>query len=128
MSPANQYRDKRGGVIAHREIEVLSHAFTKAVEWGLIDRHPFKGQVRLTGEKHRDRYIEDWEVLECLALPIVRKRGSVLAIQTYIRLKFAHGSVSRRSAAPGTCPAVQGRRHPRHAPQDREADNLRMER
>lgn len=86
-----QYRDRRGGVIAHREIEVLSHAFTKAVEWGLIDRHPFKGQVRLTGEKPRDRYIEDWEVLESLALPIVRKRGSVLAIQAYIRVKLLTG-------------------------------------
>mgnify|MGYP001616633617 CR=1 FL=1 len=86
-----QYRDKRGGVIAHREIEVLSHAFTKAVEWGLIDRHPFKGQVRLTGEKPRDRYIEDWEVLECLSLPCARKRGSVVAIQAYIRLKLLTG-------------------------------------
>lgn len=86
-----QYRDKRGGVIAHREIEVLSHAFTKAVEWGLIDRHPFKGQVRLEGEKPRDRYIEDWELLESLALPAVRKRGSVLMIQAYIRIKMLTG-------------------------------------
>lgn len=86
-----QYRDKRGGVIAHREIEVLSHAFTKAVEWGLLDRHPFKGQVILTGEKHRDRYIEDWEVVECLALPTRRKRGSVLMIQAYLRLKMLTG-------------------------------------
>src|SRR3546814_19570692 len=49
-------------IAAHREIEVLSHAFTKAVEWGLIDRHPFKGQVRLQGEKERDRSLDDDEL------------------------------------------------------------------
>ena len=55
-----QYVDKRDyKIAAHREIEVLSHAYTKAVEWGLIDRHPFKGEVRLKGGKPRDRYVED---------------------------------------------------------------------
>lgn len=43
-----QYIDKREyKIAAHREIEILSHAYTKAVEWGLIDKHPFKGEVRL---------------------------------------------------------------------------------
>ncbi len=87
-----QYADRRKAkVAAKREIEVLSHAYTKAVEWGYIDRHPFKGEVRLKGEKPRDRYIEDWEVVECLALPAVRKKGSVLAIQAYIRIKLMTG-------------------------------------
>lgn len=86
-----KYVQERGGVIAHREIEVLSHAFTKAVEWGLIATHPFKGQVRLTGHAARDRYIEDWEVLECLQLAPMRKLGSVLMIQAYIRLKLLTG-------------------------------------
>ncbi|MFA6015454.1 MAG: hypothetical protein WC742_10340 [Gallionellaceae bacterium] len=99
-----QYVDKRsikkvnanghltgGKTTAHREIEVLSHAFTKAVEWGYIDRHPFKGEVRLEGEKARDRYVEDWEVIECLSLCNTRKKGSVLAIQAYIRLKLMTG-------------------------------------
>lgn len=80
-----------GRTIAHREMELLSHAFTKAVEWGLIDRHPFKGEVRLEGEAPRDRYVEDWEVVECLALPSRRKKGSVLAIQAYVRLKLLTG-------------------------------------
>lgn len=80
-----------GKVTAHREIEILSHAYTKAVEWGYIDRHPFKREVRLEGEKPRDRYVEDWEVVECLALPSRRKKGSVLAIQAYIRLKLMTG-------------------------------------
>jgi integrase len=94
IQPHHVYRyvDLRGArVSAHREIEVLSHAFTKAVEWGLINRHPFKGQVRLKGEAPRTRYIEDWEVEECLALEPMRKRGGVRVIQAYIRLKLLTG-------------------------------------
>lgn len=81
-----------GGVTAaHREVATLSFAFTKAVEWGYIDRHPFKGEVRLVGEAPRTRYIEDWEIVECLALPAMRKQGSVKAIQAYIHLKMLTG-------------------------------------
>lgn len=80
-----------GKTIAHREVEVLSHAFTKAVEWGYMARHPFKGEVRLEGERARDRYVEDWEVVECLQLESKRKAGSVLAIQAYIRIKLMTG-------------------------------------
>jgi integrase len=80
-----------GRTAALREIEVLSHAFTKAVQWGYLDRHPFKNEVRLEGEKPRDRYIEDWEVLEMLALASPRKKGSVPALQAYIRLKLQTG-------------------------------------
>lgn len=80
-----------GRTVAHREIEVLSHAFTKAVEWGYLDRHPFKQEIRLEGEKPRDRYIEDWEIVEMLALDSRRKKGSILAIQSYIRLKLMTG-------------------------------------
>lgn len=87
-----QYIDKRGGTIgARREIEVLSHAFTKAVEWGYIDRHPFIGQVRFSNEKPRTRYVEDWEIVECLALKPRRKSGSVLAAQAYIRITLLTG-------------------------------------
>lgn len=76
---------------AHRQIEVLSHAFTKAVQWGLIDNHPFFRQVVLEGERPRTRYIEDWEIVEALRLPSYRKKGSVLACQAYIRLKLVTG-------------------------------------
>lgn len=78
-------RMRGGKTTAHREKEVLSHVFTKAVEWGYIDRHPFKGEVELSGIRSRDRYIEDWEIVEVLALQSRRKKGSVLAIQAYIR-------------------------------------------
>ncbi|APA71598.1 integrase [Janthinobacterium sp. 1_2014MBL_MicDiv] len=76
---------------ARRQMEVLSHALTKAVEWGLIDRHPFKGEVRLKGEKARTRYVEDWEILECLSLDSKRKVGSILAVQAYIRIALLTG-------------------------------------
>ena len=86
------YVDRRDAkVAAHREIEVLSHAFTKAVEWGYIDRHPFKGEVRLAGEAPRTRYVEDWEVVEALSLQPRRKAGSVLAVQAYVRVKLLTG-------------------------------------
>lgn len=87
-----QYVDARTAKIsAHREIEVLSHAFTKAVQWGYIDRHPFKGEVRLEGEKPRTRYVEDWELVEALALPATRKKGSVEMIQAYMKIKLLTG-------------------------------------
>lgn len=80
-----------GRTIAHREVEVLSHAYTKAVEWGYVARHPFKGEVRLQGEKPRTRYVEDWEIVECLALESKQKKGSVHAIHAYMRLKLMTG-------------------------------------
>ncbi len=80
-----------GKIAAHREIEVLSHAYTKAVEWGYIDRHPFKTEVRLVGEKPRERYVEDWEIVEALSIQPTRAGGSVLAIQAYIRIKLLTG-------------------------------------
>ncbi|WP_244438945.1 tyrosine-type recombinase/integrase [Paraburkholderia dilworthii] len=87
-----QYVDKRSAkTAARREIEVLSHAYTKAVEWGYLDRHPFKREVRLEGQKPRTRYIEDWEIVECLSLESRRKTGSVLAIQAYMRIKLLTG-------------------------------------
>lgn len=88
-----QYADKRKAtpVAANRAIDVLSHAFTMAVKWGYIDRHPFKGEVRLDGEKPRDRYVEDWELIEVLSLESKRKKGSVLVLQAYIRIKLLTG-------------------------------------
>jgi len=58
---------------------------------GYLDAHPFKGEVRLKGLKSRARYIEDWEVVEMLAIDARRKKGSVLLIQAYIRIKLLAG-------------------------------------
>jgi len=57
------------------EIRVFRHVFTKAVEWGILDRHPFKGEVRLGGVAARDRYVEDWEIAQALALKPKRGAG-----------------------------------------------------
>lgn len=76
---------------AHREMELLSHAFTMAVQWGEIDKHPWIREVRFERDlspKGRDRYVEDWEVIEPLRLKPRRKKGSVLMCQAYIRLKL----------------------------------------
>lgn len=77
----------------HREMAVLSHAFTWAVQWGLISKHPFKDEVRFERSmqpKRKERYVEDWEIVEALTLTPYRKRGSVLMCQAYIRLKLAN--------------------------------------
>lgn len=88
-----EYMDKRSAKVAgRREIALLSHAFTKAVQWGAIDKHPFKGEVRLEGEKPRTRYIEDWELEECLNL--APRRGGADAtkfLQCYLRVKLLTG-------------------------------------
>ncbi len=82
----------RGGLtVAQREAEILSHAYTMAVQWGLIDAHPFKGELRIPGNKPRDRYVEDWEIAECMKLTTQRKKGSIMAIQAYIQLKIITG-------------------------------------
>jgi integrase len=74
-----------------KEIRTFSHVFTKAVEWGLIDRHPFKGEVRLKGEPPRTRYVEDWEFAECMKLQSKRSNGSIKMIQAYLRIKLLTG-------------------------------------
>lgn len=87
-----QYFDKRTAKgQAKLEISVLRHAFTKAVEWGYIDRHPFKGQTLLPGSPPRTRYIEDWEIAEVMGLPRTRKADSTIILQAYIRLKLMLG-------------------------------------
>lgn len=73
------------------EIELIRHAYTKAVEWGYIDRNPFIGQVRLARNPPRDRYIEDWEVKEMFSLRSRYKKGSVQMIQAYLRIKLMTG-------------------------------------
>ena len=71
---------------ARNELEMLSTPSQKPLsgEWGYIRAHPYKKEVRLDnerGQKARDRYIEDWEIAEALALKPMRKRGSIGMIQ-----------------------------------------------
>ena len=96
-----QYVTKRKGpdgklalTRAHREMAVLSHVLTWSVQWGLRTKHPFKDEVRLERQLQpkgrRERYVEDWEIIEALSLKPYRKRGSVLMCQAWIRLKLAN--------------------------------------
>jgi hypothetical protein len=92
-----QYVDKRKAkVSAKREIALISHAFTKAVRWGYISEHPFKGEIRFDDptevEKPRDRYVEDWEIDELHALPKRRSgNDATLMLQAYCWLKEVTG-------------------------------------
>lgn len=87
-----KYIDKRTAKIAaRREKSMLSHAYTKAVEWGYITKHPFKGEVRLKGEKARTRYIEDWEIAEIMQMTPHRKGDIVDVIKAYINFKILSG-------------------------------------
>ncbi len=92
-----QYRDRRGKVAptaCNHEIGVLSHAYSKAIEWGLSEENPIKGKVRKIATKPRDRYVEDWELDEALtvASPLIKayvnlrlqlglRRGDMLRIR-----------------------------------------------
>lgn len=80
-----------GASIARHEIHMFSHAYKKAVKWGYISTHPFKGEVEFEGSQSRDRYIEDWEILEVLSMKSPRKNGGVKLIQAYIGLKLLTG-------------------------------------
>lgn len=83
---------RHGGPSAARhELGTLSHAFTCAIRWGCIKQHPFKGQLQLETLPPRTRYVEDWEIVECLSIKSKRKKGSVKIIQAYIRIKLLMG-------------------------------------
>jgi integrase len=92
-----QYRDMRGKqapTATNHEIGVLSHAYSKAIEWGLAEDNPIKGKVGKISRPPRRRYVEDWELDEALkvASPFIKgyielklrlglRRGDMLSIR-----------------------------------------------
>lgn len=73
---AARYRDARARkfpTAANREIELLSHVCTMAVEWGAMTVHPLKG-LRKIKRPPRQRYVTDQEyaAVYALASPMVR--------------------------------------------------------
>lgn len=57
------YLDRRSAKVAgNREKATLSHVFTKAMDWGIVDANPCKG-IHRNPEKPRDRYVDDHELL-----------------------------------------------------------------
>jgi hypothetical protein len=47
---------------SNREIALLSHAFNKAILWGLVERNPCSIPGIRNREKARDRYVTDIEI------------------------------------------------------------------
>lgn len=77
---------------AKADIGVLRHTLTMAVQWGLIPVNPLLGQLRIEGNPKRERYIEDWEIHEMLALePDKNNARGVVMLQLYIQLKLMTG-------------------------------------
>ncbi len=91
-----KYLDQRGTsapVAANREKELLSHIFTTAIRWGIVENNPCK-DVRGHSEKGRDRYIENWEftAVKNIASPLFKslmdlayvtamRRGDLLSLK-----------------------------------------------
>lgn len=70
---------------ANLDLQVLSHTFTKAFEWGVpIKEHPIKQKVTKFSLPPRDRYIEDWELKEFLSV-------ANPMLQAYVPIKYATG-------------------------------------
>ena len=85
---AYQYRDYVSNNLsakrANLDVEVLSHLFTKAIEWGCNIQHPIKGIVGKISIPDRDRYVEDEELKEFLSVCNAMQK-------VYIPLKLATG-------------------------------------
>ena len=68
------YLDGRSApVAANREIALLSHMFTKAIRWGVVEKNPCEG-VERNKEHKRDRLISDAELkfIRDNAPPLIR--------------------------------------------------------
>lgn len=84
-----QYRDhigkKHGHKTANLDLEVLSHMFTKSIQWGARRDHPMTNKkVVKFSLAPRDRYVEDWELAAFLSV------ASPL-IKAYVQLKGLTG-------------------------------------
>ena len=98
----------RAEASVNREMATIRHLFSKAVEWDMIDRHPFeRGKSLLFKlDNHRIRYLSEEEitrlVAECLpkihlhrivvcALHTGMRKGEILSLQwKYIRSGFIY--------------------------------------
>ena len=79
-----QYRDTRAAKTrGNREVALLSHAFSKACEWGLAHANPCR-EVKRNKEKPRDRYVTDEELAQI-------KEVCPQWLKSYIDLKVMTG-------------------------------------
>lgn len=93
LEPQHVYKyfdTRKAKTSARNEVGVLSNAFSNAVKWGVIKKHPFKGEVTLKGaKKPRDRYVTDDEIKTCLKFE--GRAKSIKVVQAYIELKLLIG-------------------------------------
>lgn len=67
-----EYRDTvgeaHGKKSANNDIEVISHLYSKLIEWGVIEnhQHPLRGMAIKFSLPDRDRYVEHWEIVEAM--------------------------------------------------------------
>ena len=94
----NQYKHtaagKFGKTSINRDLEVLSHLLTMAVEWGVIDKNPLIGQVKKHRMRPRDRFVEDWEIAEVLGLESPKDKRTARTVnlaKLYVRFKLMTG-------------------------------------
>lgn len=77
-----KYLDMRGQkapVRANREKALLSHIFSMAMRWGIVDKNPCKGVARNT-ETPRDRFVTDEELAAfCAFAEVISDTGKMLA-------------------------------------------------
>ena len=87
-----QYLDRRGQtapVRANREKSLLSHIFSVAMRWGIVDKNPCRGVARNT-ETPRDRFVTDGELSAfCLFAESISDTGKILAYSA--RLAYLTG-------------------------------------
>jgi integrase len=69
---------------SNREVALLSHAFNKAILWGLVERNPCAVPGIRNSEKARDRYVTDEEITEF-------KKECPSWLKLYIELKLLLG-------------------------------------
>lgn len=60
--------EAHGEKSANNDIEVISHLYSKMIEWGTIEnhQHPIRGQRVKFSIADRDRYVEHWEIVEAM--------------------------------------------------------------
>ncbi len=90
VKPKNiyQYLDIRAKtpVAANREIALLSHIFTKAIRWGVVEINPCTGKkIEKHKETPRDRYVTDDEFAKFF------DEYASEFLQTYLRVKYLVG-------------------------------------
>ncbi len=79
-------REKHAAIRANREIDLLSHIFTKCRHWELVEHNPAQKLRYRNPEKPRERYVTDvqlWRALR-IAPPLIRY-AMYLAVLTGLR-------------------------------------------